>query len=66
MVFPGPVLLPASQALHPGRHGGSGKPRVQQQEDRTYPHSPPAVQSRPAVYHLLHNLIQDPLMNCLL
>lgn len=41
MVFPGSVLLPASQALRHGRHGGSGKPHVQQQEDRTYPNSPP-------------------------
>lgn len=56
MVFPGSVLLPASQALHPGRHGGSGKPRVQQQEDRTYPNSPPVAQSRPTVYYTSHNL----------
>lgn len=37
MVFPGSFLLPASQTLHPGCAGGSGKPGVQQQEDRTYP-----------------------------
>lgn len=43
VVFPGSVLLPAPQALHPGRHGGSGEPRVQQQEDRTYPNSLPVV-----------------------
>ena len=48
VVFAGSVLLPTSQALHPGRHGGPGKPRVQQQEDRTYPNSPPVVQLRPA------------------
>lgn len=38
LVFAGAVVLPPSQALHPGRHGGSGEPRVQQQEDRAYPH----------------------------
>lgn len=48
VVFAGSLLLPTSQALHPGRHGGAGKPRVQQQEDRTYPNSPPVVQLRPA------------------
>lgn len=37
LVFPGSFLLPASQTLHPGCAGGSGKPSVQQQEDRTYP-----------------------------
>lgn len=43
MVLTGSVLLPASQALHAGCHGGSGKPHVQQQEDRTYPESQPVV-----------------------
>lgn len=37
LVLAGSVLLPPSQALHPGRDGGAGKPRVQQQEDRAYP-----------------------------
>lgn len=58
MVLAGSVLLPAPQAVHPGRHGGSGKPRVQQQEDRTYPHSSPVF----LFYPTLHNTIQDPLV----
>lgn len=52
MVFPGPDVLPASQTLHPGRHGGSGKPHVQQQEDRAYPHGPPVVKPSPEFVQL--------------
>lgn len=40
LVLAGSVLLPAPQALHPGRDGGSGEPRVQQQEDGAYPYRP--------------------------
>lgn len=39
MVFPGSFLLPPSQTLHSRCSGGSRKPSVQQQEDRTYPKS---------------------------
>lgn len=39
MVFPGSFLLPPSQTLHSWCPGGSRKPSVQQQEDRTYPQS---------------------------
>lgn len=54
MVFPRPHLLPPSQALHPGHHGSSGEPCLQQQEDRTYhKNSPPVVynQCRQLILH---------------